>query len=85
MAKIAKAEQGNVVSGDFGNSNGGGTMDNRHVTHEELDHAIDKVSDKIDLLSAHIDTKFEKQKNWFYGTGISIVVAVIAVLTYILK
>lgn len=38
---------------------GGPTMRNDYVTHEELDHAIEKIGSKIDLLESHIDTKFE--------------------------
>ncbi len=34
-------------------------MKNDYVTHEELNHAVDNLSNKIDLLEAHIDQKFE--------------------------
>lgn len=38
------------------NNSGGGNMKD-YVTHEELDHAVDKLSSKIELSEAHIDTK----------------------------
>lgn len=48
-----------------------------YVTHEELNHAVDKLSDQIKLVEAHIDTKFAEQENkqikWFIATIIAIV------------
>ncbi|WP_429971192.1 hypothetical protein ACQW5G_00715 [Fructilactobacillus sp. Tb1] len=69
---------------------------NDYVTHEELNHAVDKLSDKIDILGKDIsrdmdvkfetvNTKFAEQKNWFYGTIISVVVATCAIMTFIIK
>lgn len=44
------------------NSDGGGNMkDNKYVTHEELNHAVDNLNSKIDLSTEkilhHIDSK----------------------------
>ncbi|WP_282801248.1 hypothetical protein [Secundilactobacillus kimchicus] len=68
---------------------GGGNNMNKYVTHEELDHVVDRLSDKIDLMESHIDAKFEQvntkfanQKVWFYGTAISIIVATIAIVKF---
>lgn len=38
-------------------NHGGENMD-KYVTHEELNHAYDNLSNKIDLMSEHIDNKF---------------------------
>ncbi|GEK28479.1 hypothetical protein [Furfurilactobacillus siliginis] len=86
MAEAKKTGHQKVVSVEFGNNFDGGGSDmhnNDYVTHSELNSAVDKLSHKIDLLDAHIDTKFEKQKVWFYGTGISVVVAIIGILKFI--
>ncbi len=49
-----------------GNKNGGGgNMNKDYVTHEELNHAVDRLSDKMDLIDSHIDTKFEKVNTKF--------------------
>jgi len=42
------------------NNDGGSSMNKDYVTHEELNHAIDHLSDKLDLMEAHIDNKFEQ-------------------------
>lgn len=62
----------------------------KYVTHEELNHAVDRLSDKMDLMESHIDTKFEQvntkfanQKVWFYGTAISIILATIAIVKFV--
>lgn len=79
-----KGEQAFKKSG-----NGGGNMA-KYVTHEELNHAVDRLSDKMDLMESHIDTKFEQvntkfanQKVWFYGTAISIILATIAIVKFV--
>lgn len=64
-------------------------MDNHFVTKEELSSAKKDLSNKIDLLEAHLDTKFEKVHSdslsqeislhrWFLGTAISIIGVLIA-------
>jgi len=40
-------------------------MNKDYVTHEELNHAVDRLSDKMDLIDSHIDTKFEKVNTKF--------------------
>lgn len=79
------------------NNDGGSSMNKDYVTHEELNHAIDHLSDKLDLMEAHIDNKFEQvntkfeqvntkfatQKVWFYGTAISIILATLTIVKFI--
>lgn len=36
-----------------------------YVTHEELDHAINRISDKMDNMEARLDTKFEQVNTKF--------------------
>lgn len=56
--------------------NGGETpMEDDYVTHKELDHAVEKLSDKMDLMEAHIDTKFSNQKVWYLGILLTIVLS----------
>ncbi|VDG31510.1 hypothetical protein [Lactobacillus fermentum] [Lactiplantibacillus mudanjiangensis] len=47
------------------NNDGGSSMNKDYVTHEELNHAIDHLSDKLDLMEAHIDNKFEQVNTKF--------------------
>lgn len=72
-----------------GNQSGGGNGMDKYVTHQEFDKAMQDLNHSFDLLDAHLDTKFEqvntkfeKQKVWFYGTGISIVLAMIAIVNF---
>lgn len=97
------------------NSNGGEPpMDNKYVTHQELElsnekmlrHIDNKFADmqskmdnkfanmqnqfrdidkKIDLTNEKINTKFEKQKVWFYGTGIAIVSITCTIIGFLIK
>lgn len=80
-----------VVKHDFTDHSGGGDgpMDGRFVTKNELNSVNKDLSHKIDLLEAHLDTKFEKVHNnslsqeislhrWFIGTDISIIGVLIA-------
>lgn len=62
--------------------NGGGSGMDKYVTHQEFNKSMQDINRRFDLLDAHLDTKFEQQKVWFYGTGISIVVAMIAVFNF---
>ncbi|WP_132981268.1 hypothetical protein [Pediococcus pentosaceus] len=69
--------------------NGGGSGMDKYVTHQEFNKSMQDINRRFDLLDAHLDTKFEKintkfeqQKVWFYGTGISIIVAMIAVFNF---
>lgn len=116
------------IKNDLRDNSGGGEppMDkDKYVTHEELNHAIDNVDNKIDLstekllhkMDNHfaemqkqmdnklneidrridqassqssqnfekINTKFEKQKVWFYGTGIAIVSVTCTVIGFLIK
>lgn len=116
------------VSNKRRDNSGGGEppMDkDQYVTHEELDHAIDNVSNevkfsteemlhkmdnhfaemqkqmdnklneidrRIDQASSQssqnfekINTKFENQKVWFYGTGIAIVSVTCTVIGFLIK
>lgn len=97
-------------------NNGGGEppMDNKYVTHQELElsnekmlrHIDNKFADmqskmdnkfanmqnqfrdidkKIDLTNEKINTKFEKQKVWFYGTGIAIVSITCTIIGFLIK
>ena len=97
------------------NGNGGEPpMDNKYVTHQELElsnekmlrHIDNKFADmqskmdnkfanmqnqfrdidkKIDLTNEKINTKFEKQKVWFYGTGIAIVSITCTIIGFLIK
>lgn len=92
------------------NGNGGGTMDNKYVTHTELelsnerllrhmDERFSNLAKKIDDNQAETnlkfekvntkfqeaDTKLEKQKVWFYGTGIVIVTAICTIVGFLIK
>ncbi|WP_137597821.1 hypothetical protein [Paucilactobacillus kaifaensis] len=76
-----------IISGN--NNDGGNGMKNDYVTHKELDYAIDKISSKIDLMEAHIDTKFESintkfaiQKVWYIFTAITIISATVGLITF---
>lgn len=85
--KTAKPLDNQTLGGNHdklkSSSNGGEPpMKNDYVTKDELEKAIDSTNNKIDLLEAHLDTKFEKQKVWFYSTGIAIVVAVPAIIKF---
>lgn len=89
-------------------------MDNKYVTHQELElsnekmlrHIDNKFADmqskmdnkfanmqnqfrnidkKIDLTNEKINTKFEKQKVWFYGTGIAIVSITCTIIGFLIK
>lgn len=49
-----------------GNSDGGGgNMEDKYATKEYVDHKVDDVLNKIDLLEAHLDTKFESVNTKF--------------------
>lgn len=97
------------------NGNGGEPpMNNKYVTHQELElsnekllhHMDNKFADmqskmdnkfanmqnqfrdidkKIDLTNEKINTKFEKQKVWFYGTGIAIVSITCTIIGFLIK
>ena len=86
------------------NGNGGGNnMDDKYVTHTELelsnqkllremDKRFDRLERKIDanksdtdLRFENVNTKFEKQKVWFYGTAIGIVTATCTIIGFLLK
>lgn len=90
MASIGQNNK--VVSLSDNNHNRGGgepPMKNDYVTHEELDHSVDKLGTKMDLMEAHIDTKFEQvntkfanMKVWFVLTAISIIAATTGLIAY---
>lgn len=46
-----------IEPADNGNGSNGGNNMERYVTHEELDHAVDKLSAKMDLVAEKTDTK----------------------------
>lgn len=49
------------MDGSFYNGHGGNPpMKNDYVTHEELNHAVDKLSNKMDLMDTRTDARFEK-------------------------
>lgn len=105
------------VSNKRRDNSGGGEppMDkDKYVTHEELDHVIDNVSNEVKLSTEEIlhkmdnklneidrridqassqssqnfekiNTKFESQKVWFYGTGIAIVSVTCTVIGFLIK
>lgn len=105
------------VSNKRRDNSGGGEppMDkDKYVTHEELDHVIDNVSNEVKLSTEEmlhkmdnklneidrridqassqssqnfekINTKFESQKVWFYGTGIVIVSVTCTVIGFLIK
>ena len=50
-----------------------------------LDKKLDKISANTDIKSEQINTKFEKQKVWFFTTGISIVVASCTIIGFLIK
>lgn len=60
---------------------GGPTMPNDYVTHKELDSAVDKLSSKMDLTEAHIDTKFETVNTKLAKQELSITIRIIAVVS----
>ena len=73
-----------------GSDGGEPPMRNNYVTKEEFSKSIDSINHKIDLLDTHLDTTFqqvntklEKQKVWFYGTGIAIVAAIISFISFL--
>lgn len=57
-------------------------MDNKFANMQNQFHDIDK---KIDLTNEKINTKFEKQKVWFYGTGIAIVSITCTIIGFLIK
>lgn len=79
------------------NSDGGGNMkDNRYVTHEELNHAVDNLNSKIDLSTEkimhqldvkneQISTKFEKQKVWSILTLISVLASAAGIIGFLIN
>lgn len=85
------------------NGNGGGTMDNKYVTHTELelsnerllrhmDERFSNLEKKIDDNQAEtnlkfegVNTKFKKQKLWFYTTSIGIVTATCTIVGFLIK
>ncbi|WP_039107151.1 hypothetical protein [Levilactobacillus brevis] len=77
-----KHKDGNWDGGDDG-------MNSKYVTQQELREVKENLSYKLDLLEAHLDTKFEKVHSnsliqeislhrWFIGTAISIIGVLIA-------
>jgi len=80
-----------VVKHDFtDHSGGGGSMDSKFATKQELHDAQKDIKHEIELLSAHIDTKFaesdtkiERARNasimWYIGTSIAIVAILISI------
>lgn len=80
-----------VVKHDFtDHSGGGGSMNSQFATKQELHDAKKDIKQEIELLSAHIDTKFaesdtkiERARNasimWYIGTSIAIVAILISV------
>lgn len=86
------------------NSSGGGTnMNDKYVTHTEIELSNEKILRHIDdhfnqlekkidanktdtdIKFESINTKFEKQKVWFYGTAIGIVTATCTIIGLLLK
>lgn len=57
-------------------------MDNKFANMQNQFRDIDK---KIDLTNEKINTKFEKQKVWFYGTGIAIVSITCTIIGFLIK
>lgn len=57
-------------------------MDNKFANMQNQFRDIDK---KIDLTNEKINTKFEKQKVWFYGTGIVIVSITCTIIGFLIK
>lgn len=63
----------------------GPTMRDDYVTHEELHHVEDNLSNKIDKLELKIDGKFKDQKIWFLTTLISIALGTITILGFVMN
>jgi uncharacterized Rmd1/YagE family protein len=66
MASIGQNNK--VVSLSDNNHNRGGgepPMKNDYVTHEELDHSVDKLADKIDRLEISLNGKFDVTNSKF--------------------
>ncbi|MBW0221608.1 hypothetical protein HCC74_08260 [Lentilactobacillus parabuchneri] len=64
-----------------GNSGGGGgNMEDEYATKAYVDRKMDKVSDKIGLLEAHLDTKFEKVNTKFANQRTWIIVTLLTVV-----
>lgn len=69
MSSSNRVENGetNIVSMDNrrtsghngGNDNGGNNMDNRFVTHKELENVELRLGNKIDLLTQKVDNRFD--------------------------
>lgn len=97
-------------SRDNSEDGGGNNMDDKYVTHTELelsnekllrhmdehfkqvDDHFNQLEKKMDANKADTDLKFEKvntkfaeQKNWFYGTAITIVVATCTIVGFLIK
>lgn len=71
-------------------------MDNKYVTHEELnlttekilhqmDNRFNETDKKIDNGFANVDNKFEKQKVWFLTTAITLTTAACTIIGFLIK
>lgn len=75
---------------------GGGNMNDRYVTHEELNHAIQILNDKVDLSTEEIkhqidlkheqtNTKFANQRVWIILTMISVFASAAGIVSLLLN
>lgn len=69
---------------------GGDNMDDKYVTRPEFNDAMNRIDKRFDDLDRKLDKntddiklKFEQQKVWFFGTAISIVGAISAMIAII--
>ncbi|KRO25658.1 hypothetical protein [Pediococcus argentinicus] len=66
------------------NDNGGGGNMNKYVTHEELSHVAEKLTDKMDLMDSKDELRVEKVKSsliiWYISTTIALAGLLLTVL-----
>lgn len=89
--KVVRHEFGDAsgIRKTSGNGNGGDSMKPEdYVTHQELNEATKDITHQIELLEAHLDTKFETVNTkiakaqstiimWLIGTIVAVIALVI--------
>lgn len=77
------------------NGNGGGNMDNKYVTHTELelsnqkllrhmDEQFNKLDKKLDANQVKNDIKFEEQKVWLFKELAATAIFIITILGFLI-
>ena len=63
------------------NGNGGGTMDDKHVTHKEFDDAMHEIDKNFD----NINLKFEEQKVWLLKELSTTAIFIVTILGFLIS